>query len=63
MKLSELLEVAGLFLQNNQNVNEVEVQDGTLRVHLIRITPAPITYPGWTWNPNYSYWHGGEVKY
>ncbi len=54
--MDELIERASKFLADNPNVNEIELQNGPLRVHLVRFTPIPISYsgfgmPGWSFQP------------
>ncbi len=52
--MKELLEQAAQFLSDHPEINEVELCDGQVKVHLIRFTPSPVTYSGWGWNWQYS---------
>lgn len=36
------------FLKAHPEVNEIELAEGVLKVHLIRFSPIPITYSGWS---------------
>lgn len=49
--MEELIERAKKFLEDNLSINEVELQDGSLRVHLIRFTPAPLIHQGQWYTP------------
>ncbi len=50
-EMKELLEQAAEFLKNHLEINEVELKDGNIAVHLVRCTPTPTTYSdsGWGW--------------
>ncbi len=43
-----LLEKAAVFLKNHPEINEVEVTEGNISVHVVRWSPQPMTYAG-TW--------------
>ncbi len=57
--MDELLKKAAQFLQENPSLNEVEIeQNGGWRVKVVRMTPTPIIYSGWTY-PSITYqWPG-----
>ncbi len=47
--MKELLEQAVNFLKTHPEINEVELEDQNIRVHLVRFTPIPVTYSGYTY--------------
>lgn len=51
--MKELLEQASQFLKDHPEINEVEIEQLGIRVHLVRFTPSPIPDSYWPYPTTY----------